>query len=96
MLAATAQPGTTIAELAALMGVSAADCAGFVECLSVWTSKGYTLEAAIERNLAVMSGMVNRIGEINSSEYLHAQTRKDLREWVAETVWTHVRGGAAA
>lgn len=45
---------TTIKDLAAQMGVSESDVIGFVECLSVWVSKGYTFEQAIEKHMAQM------------------------------------------
>ncbi|WP_262027615.1 hypothetical protein [Microvirga sp. Mcv34] len=54
-----------IAELASLMGVSEADVRGFVAGLSVWIEKGFTFEEAIEKNLAVMTGLANNAVEIS-------------------------------
>ena len=54
----------TIDGLAALCGVSPADAAGFVECLSIWVAKGYTIDAAIEKHMATMRAMVSGVFEV--------------------------------
>lgn len=41
-----------VSEIAALMGVTESEAQGFIDCLRVWTDKGYTVEQAIARNLA--------------------------------------------
>jgi len=46
-------------ELAALMGQKESDVISFVNCLRVWTAKGYTLEQAIEKHMAQMGRFVN-------------------------------------
>lgn len=48
----------TITELAALMNVSEKDCAAFINCLRVWTAKGYSIEQAIDRHMAQMNRFV--------------------------------------
>lgn len=40
-----------IQQLAAMTGQTEADVTRFLICLSVWTSKGYTFEQAISKNL---------------------------------------------
>jgi len=49
----------TISELATLMNATEADTTAFVRCLSVWTSKGYSIEHAIERHMEQMNRFAN-------------------------------------
>lgn len=48
------QTAFTAKDLATEMGVTEGDVVAFIACLSVWTAKGYGLEAAIERHLRQM------------------------------------------
>lgn len=45
----------TLKTLSAEMNVTEADLAGFVECLRVWMSKGYSMEEAISKHMAQMT-----------------------------------------
>ena len=49
----------TIEQLAAEMNVTEGDVRGFVACLSMWMSKGYSFEQAIERHMAQMARLAN-------------------------------------
>lgn len=49
----------TIPELATLMNATEADTAAFVQCLSVWVSKGCSIEQAIDRHMAQMERFAN-------------------------------------
>ena len=49
-----------VKQLAADMGVSKADCLGFLDCLAVWLAKGYTLDQAIEKHMEQMKRLVNQ------------------------------------
>lgn len=44
----------TAAELAQLMNATESDVRAFVDCLSVWTAKGYSFEDAIAKHLRQM------------------------------------------
>ncbi len=48
-----------INDFAKKSGVSVKDAIGFIECLKVWTDKGYSLEQAIEKNTAQILRMAN-------------------------------------
>lgn len=48
-----------IKELAVLMDVPEADAQTFVDCLRIWTDKGYTLDEAIAKHIAQMNRIVN-------------------------------------
>lgn len=55
----------TIQDLAALMGQSESDVAGFVEGVRVWTNRGYSLERAIEKHMQQMTRFVNNAVELS-------------------------------
>lgn len=46
-----------ITDFAKKSGVSVKDAIRFIECLKVWTDKGYSLEQAIEKNKAQLLRM---------------------------------------
>lgn len=75
-----------IKELAELMNVSESDTRAFVDCLRVWTAKGYTLEQAIERHMQQMRRMVAQAVQIADQP----------REQIAGAVWDAVNSGSAA
>lgn len=58
-----------IAALATELGVSEADAIGFIGCLRVFTDKGYTIEQAIERNLATWVTLLDRVNHGSQSTY---------------------------
>ncbi|OQS32117.1 hypothetical protein [Chromobacterium haemolyticum] len=71
-----------IKELADMMRVSEADCAAFLNCLSVWTEKGYSLEHAIERHLQQMRRLANAASDIAK--------HPEIRIAAANAVWDTV------
>lgn len=58
---------TEIQKLAAMTGQSEADVMRFLICLSVWTSKGYTFEQAVARNLQTVERIAERAHLIPTS-----------------------------
>lgn len=46
-----------IQQLAAEMGVQESTLQSFVNCLRVWTDKGYSLEDAIKKHMDIMNRM---------------------------------------
>ncbi len=54
----------TIQQLAVMMGQKESDVLAFVNCLRVWTDKGYSLEAAIEKHKAQMARFVDNATSI--------------------------------
>lgn len=61
-----------IEALAAEMGVTPADVAGFVAGLSIWINKGLTFEQAIERHMAQMLRFAEHSHEIPRSVVVDA------------------------
>jgi hypothetical protein len=51
---------TQIQNLAAMTGQSEADVMRFLTCLSVWTSRGYTFEQAVAKNLQTVERIAER------------------------------------
>lgn len=66
-----------IQKLAEMTGQSEADVARFLVCLSVWTSKGYTFEQAVAKNLQTVERIAERAHLIPKS--LVAGMYDDLR-----------------
>ena len=62
-----------IENLAAHMGVSPKDLAGFVACLGVWTAKGYSLEQAIEKNMDQMRRFVANAIKLSEDTEIRAE-----------------------
>lgn len=55
-------------KLAKLMGVTAADVAGFVDALRLQIAKGKTIEQAIEAHMKIMTAIVNNSVKFSQSE----------------------------
>lgn len=51
----------TTQEMASEMGVSVADVESFINCLRVWTNKGYSVEMAIHKHMEQMNRMVSAV-----------------------------------
>lgn len=85
-----------ITELAAEMGVSFADLTSFISCLSVWTSKGFSLAEAMQKNLDTLAGLASNVSGGLSSEYgvKHTAARA-LRDHLAGSVWDAVHARTA-
>ena len=85
-----------VEQLAAEMGANVEDVRGFLSALSVWTSKGYTIEGAIQKNLETLSTLLTNVSEGFSADY---GPRRDgavaMRRLAADLVWDSVNGGAA-
>lgn len=85
-----------VERLAAEMGANVEDVRGFLSALSVWTSKGYTIEGAIQKNLETLSTLLTNVSEGLSAE---CGPRRDgavaMRRLAADLVWDAVNGGAA-
>lgn len=62
----------TIADLARDCEVSEADAAAFVECLRVWTAKGWNIEAAIRRHMAQMTRLAEKSAELSRDPEIKA------------------------
>lgn len=58
-----------IADLASLMGHSESEVARFVECLAVFTRKGYSVEQAIEMSQRTWRTMLDRAHDAVSNEH---------------------------
>lgn len=85
-----------LTNLAALMGVTESDLAGFLAGLKVWTNKGYTVERAIERHLATLSGLLTNYSEgLSRTESRHHEGAVSLKAAAASLVWDSVNGVAA-
>ncbi|MFC4729513.1 hypothetical protein [Coralloluteibacterium thermophilus] len=85
-----------IDDLAEMTGVPAADVQAFVAGLAVWTRKGYSVEQAIERHMATMQGLLERVSDGLSGQYcLYRHGAKALLSHCAERVWHDVNGVAA-
>ncbi|OQS42304.1 hypothetical protein [Chromobacterium haemolyticum] len=69
-------------ELASLMGVSESDCVAFLDCLRVWTDKGYSVEQAIERHMQQMRRLVNAASDVAK--------HPEIRTAAANAVWDAV------
>ena len=61
-----------IQELAKLMEQKESDVKSFVECLKVWTSKGLTLEQAIEKHMSQMTRLAERSNKISKKVVIEA------------------------
>lgn len=57
--AAANQANKIVEKLAVACGVRMSEMVSFIECLNVWTSKGYTIEQAIENHMRQMARLVN-------------------------------------
>lgn len=53
-----------LTDLAKTLGHSEADVSRFIVALSVWTSKGCTIEQAIAKNLEVLTRITNNAGKV--------------------------------
>lgn len=86
-----------VEQLAAEMGANVEDVRGFLSALSVWTSKGYTIEGAIQKNLETLNTLLSNVSDGFSAEYgpLHDGARA-LRTLAANMVWETVNAGGAA
>ena len=92
----TPQPAMTAKNLAALMGVTESDLAGFVACLKVWTDKGYSVEQAIGRHMATMAGLLTNVSDgFSRTESRHHEAAVALKGAAASMVWDAVNGVAA-
>jgi len=81
-----------ITALAAEMGVSVAELASFISCLSVWTSKGYSLAEALQKNLDTLASLAAGVSEGLSGTYGVKHTAAvALRTHLAGEVWDAVR-----
>lgn len=85
-----------IEAIAAQLGQPVADVAAWIECLSVWTAKGYTVEEAIAQNGKTLVGLMDRTNEGLSREYsIYSAPARALRDHLVSEVWDTVNGGRA-
>jgi len=85
-----------LTSLAALMGVTESDLAGFICGLKVWTDKGHSVEQAIERHLATLSGLLTNVSDgFSRTESRHHEAAVSLKAAAASLVWDSVNGVAA-
>lgn len=75
-------------QLAALMGVSESDAQGFVDCLRVWTDKGFSVEQAIEKNIAAWGALLANANEgANNSLSIHRPAFNALADFAVDAFY---------
>lgn len=75
-----------LSELSTAMGATEKDTAAFVECLGVWTAKGYSVEQAIDKHMQQMRRMANEAYEALSNP-CKANKASAMKTAAAELVW---------
>ena len=85
-----------IEQMAAEMGARVEDLTHFIACLSVWTSKGHSLEEAIRLHAQAMQTLLERVDDgLSNSISAHRPAALALKEKLAHAVWDEVNGVAA-
>ena len=79
-------------QLAAELGVKPEALEGFILGLSIYVNKGYTLEQAIAKLLALWQSLLETVSRIQTSEYQYRDVAEAMRARLAESVWGAVRG----
>lgn len=68
------QANKIVEELAVLCGIRKSEMVSFINCLSVWTSKGYNLEQALAKHME----------QIKRFTYATREQRDSLRPLIAD------------